>query len=72
MFLMDITPQQQKEFAAAMQAKMMQCPRCGSTDLDADDYDGDGVLSCQVTCDGCKLQWDELYRYTESVNFREK
>lgn len=51
---------------------MMQCPRCGSTDLDADDYDGDRVLSCQVTCDGCKLQWDELYRYTESVNFREK
>lgn len=68
---MPLTTKQKKVFAEKMAHKLMACPRCESSTLDADDYDGGRTLSCRVTCAGCGLQWEELYRYEQSVNFRE-
>ncbi|MCI0421514.1 MAG: hypothetical protein L0312_20195 [Acidobacteria bacterium] len=38
------------------------CPKCGSDQIDASDYDGHGrELTCKVNCNGCDLEWSEAY-----------
>lgn len=47
------------------------CPRCGSADISASDYDGDRVLECKVECAACGLSWVEFYRFELATNFEE-
>jgi transcription elongation factor Elf1 len=60
-----------EEYAKRLQATFGECPKCGHTELDASDYDGDRTLSCKVKCATCGLEWTELYRFERAVNFEE-
>lgn len=62
---------QEKVYAGRLEESFGKCPRCGSSDLDASDYDGDRVMSAKVTCSPCGLQWTELYRFYQAVNFED-
>lgn len=63
--------QQETVYAERLKTSFGKCPRCESSDLDASDYDGDRVMSVKVTCWPCGLQWTELYRFEQAVNFED-
>lgn len=64
-----ISPEEQIAYAAQIDQKHSQCPRCGSRDLDQGNYDGDQELSCTVRCNDCKLAWTEIYKFAQSLDF---
>lgn len=64
-------PDNQKLYADRLKESFGKCPRCGSPDIDASDYDGDRTLSCTVTCSPCGLRWVELYRFEQAVDFED-
>jgi hypothetical protein len=68
---MALTAKEQTEYAAKLAEHFGKCPRCDGGDLDASDYDGDRTMSCKVVCGGCGLEWTELYRFEQAVNFGE-
>lgn len=47
------------------------CPRCGSEDLNAEDYDGGRVLSVNVACEACGATWAEHYRFSSASDYKE-
>lgn len=57
-----------EELTERLKENFGKCPNCGSSDIDASDYDGGRVLSCKVTCDECGSEWVELYRFEGGVN----
>lgn len=42
------------------------CPRCGSDDLNGASFNADAGYAWQsVTCGGCGLEWDDVYRLVD-------
>jgi predicted RNA-binding Zn-ribbon protein involved in translation (DUF1610 family) len=42
------------------------CPKCGSEEITAGDYDFDGRHArSEVVCDKCGAEWQDIYTLTE-------
>lgn len=52
------------EFRVEFNKEPMHCPKCGSEDIEAGEYetDGNGNLICEVSCP-CNFEWVEYYKF---------
>ena len=60
---MALTEEQKKDY---LLKGGIHCPYCGSSDISAGSFDGDGSQSWQhITCGDCNENWTDIYTLTD-------